>query len=79
MSRGRSKSPFVGHTTAPSNKEWKQQDARKLRHAVHQLLDQTTNGDALPVSRYAKGHADWDAPKDGKQRLISSASPLMRK
>ena len=47
--------------------------------AAHQLLDRSADGDALPVGRYAEGHADWDAPKDGKQRLGDPASPLMRK
>ena len=79
MSRSRRRSPFVGHTTAESDKEWKQQNARKMRRAVHQMLDQSTDGDILPISPYAKGHADWEAPKDGKQRLSDPASPLMRK
>ena len=79
MSRSRRRSPFFGHSTAESDKEWKQQNARKMRRAVHQLLDQSADGDALPVSRYAKGHAGWHAPKDGKQRLTSPASPRMRK
>jgi hypothetical protein len=79
MSRSRRKSPFVGHTTAESDKEWKQQDARKMRRSVRQLLGHSADGDAVPVSRYAKGDADRDAPKDGKRRLTGSETALMRK
>jgi hypothetical protein len=79
MSRSRRHAPFIGHTTAASDKPWKQQHARKLRRAVHQALDQTCDGDALLVSRYALGHAGWDAPKDGRQRLRDLNSRYLRK
>jgi hypothetical protein len=79
MSRSRRKSPFVGITTAATDKPWKQKDARRLRRAVHQALARTADGDVLPVSRYAKGHADWNAPKDGKQRIDDPTSRYLRK
>lgn len=79
MSRSRRQSPFAGHTTAASDKPWKQQHARKLRRAVHQTLGQSEDGDTLSPSKYAKGNADWDASKDGKQRLNDPHSPLLRK
>lgn len=79
MSRSRKKSPYVGHTTAPSDKPWKQQNARRVRRAVHQALGQTADGDAVPVSRYAMGHAGWDGIKDGKQRVDDPGSKWLRK
>lgn len=38
MSNSRRHSPFVGNTTAPSDKAWKAQAARKTRRAVNQAL-----------------------------------------
>jgi hypothetical protein len=65
MSNGRRHSPFVGNTTAPSDKPWKAQSARKTRRAVNQTLGQTLDGDLLPSKRFAITDP-WDAPKDGK-------------
>ena len=79
MSRSRRHSPFVGHTTAPSDKPWKQQHARRVRRAAHQTLGQTADGDAVPASRYAFGSAAWDGIKDGKQRVVDPASKWLRK
>lgn len=79
MSRSRRHSPFVGHTTAASDKRWKQQHARRLRRYVHQVLAQTGDSDAVPTSRYAKGAAACDGIKDGKQRVRDLASNWMRK
>jgi len=67
MSRSRRQSPFVGHTTATSDKPWKQQHSRKLRRAVHQTLSQTHDGDAVPRSNTRKG-----APIGMGQRTASS-------
>jgi hypothetical protein len=78
VSGSRRKSPFVGHTTAASDKAWKAQSARKTRRAVHQTLGETLDGDALPEKRHALTDP-WDAPKDGRQRLADPASPLLRK
>lgn len=79
MSRSRKKSPFTGHTTAASDKPWKQQHARRVRRAVHQALAQPADGDAVPTSRYAKGHTNWDGIKDGKQRVSDPKSKWLRK
>lgn len=79
MSRSRRHAPFVGHTTAPSDKPWKQQNARRVRRSVHQILAQTADGDAVPTSRYAKGSAAWDGLKDGKQRIANPTSKCLRK
>jgi len=78
MSRSRRKSPFVGWTTAESDRLWKAQSARVVRRRVHQLLDCTGDGDALPGKRWSLVNS-WSAPKDGKQRLRDPASPLLRK
>ncbi|MDQ2892143.1 MAG: hypothetical protein M3R64_03505 [Pseudomonadota bacterium] len=83
MSRSRRHSPFVGNTTAPSDKPWKQQHARRVRRATHQALGQTLgqtgDGDAVSASRYAFGSAAWDGIKDGKQRVVDPASRWLRK
>ena len=79
MARSHRHSPFVGHTTAETDKPWKQQHSRRLRRAVHQTLSQTDDGDALSPIRYAKGNADWDGLKDGKQRLTDPTAKDMRK
>jgi hypothetical protein len=79
MSRSRRQSPFIGHTTAPSDKPWKQQHSRKLRRAIHKTLSQTDDGEAVPKSKFAKGNADWDGLKDGKQRLDDPNSRYLRK
>lgn len=79
MSRSRRHSPFVGMTTATTDKPWKQQNARRVRRAVHQTLAQTAEGDAVPVSPYAKGHGSWCGMKDGKQRIVDPTSKDLRK
>ena len=79
MSRSRRHSPFVGYTTSPSDKPWKQQNARRVRRAVRQTLAETGDGDAVPTSPYAKGAADRDGLKDGKQRVSDPASTWLRK
>lgn len=78
MSRSKRASPFVGYTTADSDKPWKQQAARRARRAVHQTLSETLDGDALPAKRFAITNP-WDAPKDGKQRLSDPAAKDLRK
>lgn len=76
MSRSRRHSPFVGYATAETDKPWKQQSARKVRRIVHQLLDQTRDGDALPLRRQV---ADAWGMKDGKQRLTAALAKFWRK
>ncbi|MCH4893804.1 hypothetical protein GO308_11840 [Sphingomonas sp. SFZ2018-12] len=79
MSRSRRHSPFVGTTKAATDKPWKQQNARRVRRGVHQTLAETVDGDAVPVSPYAKGHGGWCGMKDGKQRIVDPSSKDMRK
>lgn len=76
MSRSRRKSPFVGYTTAESDKPWKQQSARQLRRAAHQALAETIDGDTVP-GRRELGDA-WGL-KDGKQWLARPSARDLRK
>ncbi|AXJ95139.1 MULTISPECIES: hypothetical protein [unclassified Sphingomonas] len=76
MSRSRRHSPFIGHTTAGTDKPWKQQSARQMRRIVHQRLDQTQDGDALPSRRQV---TDAWGMKDGKQRLTAPSAEVLRK
>ena len=76
MSRSRKASPFVGHTTAKTDKPWKQQSARQTRRAAHQVLGQTLDGDAVPDRRML-GDA-WGL-KDGKQRMAAPSAKDLRK
>lgn len=78
MSRSRKSAPYTGHTSAGTDKPWKQQHARRARRAVHQTLDQTADGDAVPSNRYAFGAADWHGMKDGKQRIDDPTSWLRK-
>lgn len=78
MSRSRRKSPFIGFTTAETDKPWKAQSARRERRIVSAALQSGSNGENLPVKRYAMTNP-WNAPKDGKQRLRDPRSPLLRK
>jgi len=79
MSRSRKTTPVIGWTTAATDKPWKQQHARRLRRAVHQLLDQTADADTVPTSRYAKGHCGCEGMKDGKQWLATPTPKDLRK
>ncbi|MEH3045874.1 hypothetical protein [Sphingomonas adhaesiva] len=63
-------------TTAASDKPWKQDSARQMRRACHQLLEQTLDGDAVP-DRKALGDS-WGL-KDGKQRISDPTSKWLRK
>jgi hypothetical protein len=76
MSRGHKKSPFVGFTTAESDKPWKQQSARQLRRASHQVLAETLDGDTVPDRRSV---SDAWSLKDGKQRLVAASAKDSRK
>jgi hypothetical protein len=76
MSRSHKKSPFVGFTTAESDKPWKQQSARQLRRASHQVLAETLDGDTVPDRRSV---SDAWGPKDGKQRLVAASAKDLRK
>lgn len=78
MSCSRRQSPFVGNTTAETDKPWKQQASRRLRRNMRQTLAGTLDGDALPERRWAI-ETEWDSIKDGKQRVEDAASKLLRK
>ncbi|HEU5067090.1 MAG TPA: hypothetical protein VFT61_02750 [Sphingomicrobium sp.] len=78
MSRSRRHSPFVGHTTAETDKPWKQQASRRLRRRVRQTLAGTLDGDALPEKRWAI-ETEWESMKDGKQRVEDASSKWLRK
>lgn len=76
MSRSRRHSPFIGHTTAETDKPWKQQSARQVRRIVHQTLGETQDGDALPTRQQV---TDAWGMKDGKQRLTVMLAKFWRK
>ena len=76
MSRSRRTSPFFGFTTAETDKPWKQQSARQVRRAVHRVLGETGDGDAVPDRRVL---GDLYGMKDGKQRVARPAAGDMRK
>ena len=76
MSRSRRKSPFVGYTTAETDKPWKQQSARQVRRASHQVLATTLDGDAVPDRRTV---GDTWGLKDGKQRIADPRHKDLRK
>jgi len=76
MSRSRRKSPFIGYTTAETDKPWKQQSARQARRVTHQVLAITLDGDAVPDRRTV---GDTWGLKDGKQRIADLSSKVLRK
>jgi hypothetical protein len=76
MSRSRRTSPFFGFTTAATDKPWKQQSARQVRRAVHQVLGETGDGDAVPDRRVL---GDSYGMKDGKQRIARPTARDMLK
>ena len=78
MSRSRKKSPFIGYTTARSDQPWKALAARVFRHAADRALRADPTGDLLPVKRWALVNP-WDAPKDGKQRVVQAGWRVLRK
>lgn len=76
MSRSRRNSPFVGFTTAETDKPWKQQSARQVRRAAYQVLGETLDGDAVPDRRVL---GEPYGLKDGKQRIAQPTARDMRK
>ena len=65
-------------TTAPSDKPWKTDAAKKTRRAVHRKLAATQDADALPINRYELV-SQYSAPKDGKMFIRDPKSPRLRK
>ncbi len=78
MSRSRRSTPIFGYTGAESDQWWKTFASRKVRRAVRAGLDVATDGDALPVKRYALVNP-WSSQKDGKRRLANPKPEWLRK
>lgn len=76
MSRSRRKTPIIGWTTAPSEKEDKRLANRRLRRIVRNILRTQEDPDVLPDLREVSD--PWDMNKDGKQ-WIDPDSKWMRK
>jgi hypothetical protein len=82
MSRSKRSESITGITTAESEKEWKRDANRKLRHAVSQTLHQlpTADPDALVLPVMDEVANQFSRPKDGKQHFDPRKHPqLMRK
>ena len=79
MGRSKRKHPFTGITMAASEKEWKREVNRQLRHASDQALKAgDPESDVLPVVNEIA--TLWEGPKDGKSRFDPIKYPkLMRK
>ena len=69
MSRSTRKTPIFGHTTAPSDKEFKQATNRAMRRARNQGKDP-----------HDKEYGDtWNSAKDGKSYSAKAQKKDMRK
>ena len=78
MSRSRKKNPFVGMTTAKSEKLEKRLANRRERRVNKSLLALTNDGTRLRAKREVSDV--WSMSKDGKQRFDPQKYPkLMRK
>lgn len=66
MSRSHRKRPFIGMTTAPSDKDFKVAEHQRERQNARQILS-TTRDDTDPRLHRTFGNPAL-APKDGKQR-----------
>lgn len=74
MSRSKRKTPKVGHTTAESEKAFKQFAHRAERRATKISVANCEE----PPDPKAFGEP-WDGPKDGKQWLGKTFQHLLRK
>lgn len=80
MSRSRRKTPICGHTTARTEKWWKQMRWGRIRAWVRTQLAHVRRGAEFAPSAAEAHYDDWDAPKDGKQMFDPDEHPeLMRK
>ncbi|MCB0324526.1 MAG: hypothetical protein KDD69_13180 [Bdellovibrionales bacterium] len=77
MARSRRKTPIVGITTAPSEKEDKQAANRRLRRSTRRKLSSGADAACLPEKRDA-GNV-WAMAKDGKQYLQKPTQKDLRK
>ncbi|HCF24323.1 MULTISPECIES: hypothetical protein [unclassified Novosphingobium] len=78
MSRSRRKTPIFGNTTAETDHPWKKQVARRLRHRVKQVLEQTLDGDHFAGRPWDLDSA-WSSEKDGKHYCAAPDPRWMRK
>jgi len=77
MSRSRKKSPFIGVTTARSDKPFKVDEHRRERRSVRTLL--ASGFPDYDRRFHSKVYGDpWRAPKDGRY-MVEPASKWMRK
>ena len=82
MSRSKRSAPVTGITTAVSEKEWKREENRKLRHAADRVLQRlpSADPDALVLPVLDEVANQFSGPKDGKHRFDPRRHPrLMRK
>lgn len=77
MSKSRRKSPFMGITTARSEKGDKQAAHRLERRIVKIILHRGEDGDNLPDRRTISNVYTW--AKDGKQQIAPDDERSMRK
>jgi len=77
MSHSRRKSPFMGITTARSEKRDKQTAHRNERRIVKTMLHCGADGDDLPDCRSISNVYTW--AKDGKQKIRPEDERFMRK
>jgi hypothetical protein len=67
MSRSRRSEPITGITAADSEKEWKRQANRRLRHAVARTLHRpSADPDAFVLPVPDEVANQYDSPKEGK-------------
>lgn len=77
MSRSHRNSPYMGLTTASSDKPYKVDEHRAERRVKRQRLRISEDGDH-PLLHKVYGDP-WGAPKDGKQEIIGKKSKWLRK
>jgi hypothetical protein len=75
MSRSRRKTPIFGHTTADSDRPWKQAAARRR---VRPHLKATLDGDRFAGKRWDLVNP-WSSEKDGKRWWGKADAKDMRK
>lgn len=65
MGKSRKKHPFGGITACDSEKHYKQQEHKRARHQIKQML-KTGAEELLHIKKYGN---PWNGPKDGKIRF----------
>jgi len=78
MSRSFRKTPMIGMTAAPSEKQDKRDANRRIRRRIHSVLTHDPLTDVLPHRREISD--PWTMAKDGKQWIDPAHCPKeMRK